>query len=375
MKRQKMEQKIRIRLLNNIDRSYNTIIGRNILNKIGDVIKSLNIGRDIFIITDHKVGKLYGQKLIRSLQSAGFSDIGQFRLADGEPSKKMDTYRRILEKVHDFDKYQDKKIIIVTLGGGVIGDLGGFVAQTYRRGVNYIQIPTTLLGQVDCGLGGKVGINLKEAKNLVGGFWQPKLVYMDLAVLKTLDARELKSGLAEVIKYGVIKDSNLFKYVEEHLDQILHYNFVCLKHIILTCVKIKAKITERDERDERDIRIILNFGHTIGHAIEAASDYKVYKHGEAISVGMLCAGEIACRLGLLNDNDFSRLDNLIKRAGLPTKIKKCSLENIMKSMRHDKKFIDGVNRFILPISIGKVKIVKGIDENLIKDVIRKRVTK
>jgi len=181
--------------------------------------------------------------------------------------------------------------------------------------------------------------------------------------------------LAEVIKYGVIKDSNLFKYVEEHLDQILHYNFVCLKHIILTCVKIKAKITERDERDERDIRIILNFGHTIGHAIEAASDYKVYKHGEAISVGMLCAGEIACRLGLLNDNDFSRLDNLIKRAGLPTKIKKCSLENIMKSMRHDKKFIDGVNRFILPISIGKVKIVKGIDENLIKDVIRKRVTK
>lgn len=367
-----MEQKIRIRLPNDIDRSYNVIIGRNILNKIGDVIKSLNIGRDIFIITDRKVGKLYGQKLIRSLQSAGFNDIGQFRLDDGEPSKIMDTYNRILEKIYDFDKNQDKKIIIVTFGGGVIGDLGGFVAQTYRRGVNYVQLPTTLLGQVDSGLGGKVGVNLKGAKNLVGGFWQPKLVYMDLAVLKTLNTRELKSGLAEVIKYGVIKDSNLFKYIEEHLEQILRYDFVCLKHIISTCLKIKAKITEIDERDEKDKRIILNFGHTIGHAIEAASHYKVYKHGEAISIGMLCAGEIACRLGLLSNKDFSRLDNLIKRAGLPTKITKCSLQNIMKSMRHDKKFIDGVNRFILPVSIGKIKIKKGIDENVIKDVIRKK---
>ncbi len=370
-----MEQKIRIRLLNAIDRSYSIIIGRDIFNKIGSVIKSLKIGRDIFIITDHRVGKLYGQKLIRSLQSAGFSDIGQFRLIDGEPSKTMDTYRRVLEKIHDFDKYREKKIIILTLGGGVVGDLGGFVAQTYRRGVNYIQIPTTLLGQVDCGLGGKVGVNLKKAKNLVGGFWQPKLVYMDLAVLKTLDARELKSGLAEVIKCGVINDSNLFKYIEEHLEQILHCDFACLKHISLTCVKIKAKITEIDERDEKDIRIILNFGHTIGHAIEAASDYKVYKHGEAISIGMLCAGEIACRLRLLSSKDFLRLDNLIKRAGLPVKINKCSLENIMKSMRHDKKFIDGVNRFILPVKIGKVKIEEDIKEDLIRDVIRKRIAK
>ncbi|MBU4481034.1 3-dehydroquinate synthase [Patescibacteria group bacterium] len=370
-----MEQKIRIRLLNDIDRSYNTVIGRNILNKIGNCIKSLNIGRDIFIITDRKVGRLYGQKLIKSLQSAGFSDIGQFRLDDGEPSKTVDTYIRILEKIHDFDKNQEKKIVIVTLGGGVVEDLGGFAASTYRRGVSYVQIPTTLLGQVDCGLGGKVGVNLKEGKNLVGGFWQPKLACMDLAVLKTLDARELKSGLAEVIKYGVIKDSNLFKYVEEHLEQILHCDFICLKHIILTCVKIKAKITEIDERDEKDIRIILNFGHTIGHAIEAASHYRVYKHGEAISIGMLCAGEIACRLSLLSNKAFSRLDNLIGRSGLPTKITKCSLRNIMKSMRHDKKFVNGANRFVLPVKIGKVKIVKDIDENLIKDVIRKRIVK
>jgi len=373
MKRQGIEQKISIRLPRDIDRSYNIIIGRNILNKIGKYIKGLNIGRDIFIITDRKVGKLYAQKLIRSLESAGFNDIGQFRLDGGEPSKTMETYRRILERISDFDRNQEKRIVILTLGGGVVGDVGGFVAATYRRGVNYIQIPTTLLGQVDCGLGGKVGVNLKEGKNLVGGFWQPKLVYMDLDVLETLDKRELKSGLAEVIKCGVIKDSNLFKYIEGHLEDILRCDFFCLRHIISTCVKIKAKITEMDERDEKDIRIILNFGHTIGHAIEAASNYKVYKHGEAIAIGMSCAGEIACRLGLFNNKDFLRLDNLIKMAGLPTKIRKCSLEGIMKSMRHDKKFIGGVNRFVLPVKIGKVKVVKDIKENLIRDVIRKRI--
>jgi len=372
----KIQEKIKVKLQGKEDRSYNIVIGSNILDKVGKIVKNLNIGsKDIFIISDRKVGKLYAQRVIKSFQSAGFTGIGEIRIPAGESSKTWDTYRRILEKIYDFDKYQEKKIIIVTLGGGVVGDLGGFAAGTYRRGVNYIQIPTTLLGQVDCGLGGKVGVNLKEAKNLLGLFWQPKLVYMDLTVLKTLDAREMRSGLAEVIKYGVIKNPNLFKYVEEHLEQILHYDPICLKHIILTCVKIKAKITEIDERDEKDIRIILNFGHTIGHAIEAASNYKIYKHGEAISIGMLCAGEIACRLGLFSNKDFLRLDNLIGRSGLPKKIRECSLGNIMKSMRHDKKFIGGVNRFVLPVSIGKVKIVEDIKESPLKDIIKKRMVK
>ncbi len=370
-----MQEKIRLKLQNDGDRSYDIRIGLNILDKIGNFVKNLNIGNNIFIITDRKVKKLYAQQVIKSFRAAGFSNIGEFIISDGEQSKTQDIAKEIYEKVYDFDKYQDKKIVIVTLGGGVVGDLGGFIAQTYRRGINYIQIPTTLLGQVDCGLGGKVGINLKEAKNLLGGFWQPKLVCMDLAVLKTLDIRELKSGLAEVIKYGVIKDPSLFKYVQEHVGQILHYDLTCLKHIILTCVKIKARITGLDERDEKDIRIILNFGHTIGHAIEAASSYKIYKHGEAISMGMLCAGEIACRLGLLSNKDFLKLDNVIEKAGLPKKIRKCSLADIMKSMRHDKKFVGRVNRFVLPIKIGKVKIVEGIDENLIKEVIRKRMVK
>jgi len=369
----KIEEKIKVKLRDKEDRSYNIVIGSNILDKVGDIVKSLNIGKDIFIITDQKVGRLYARRVTKSFKSVGFTDVGEIQIAEGESSKTWSMYGKVLEKIHDFDKYQEKKIVIVILGGGVVGDLGGFAAGTYRRGVNYVQIPTTLLGQVDCGLGGKVGVNLKEVKNLLGLFWQPRLVFMDLAVLKTLDDREIRSGLGEIIKYGVIKDPNLFGYIEKHLDQILHCDFSCLKHIILTCVKIKAKITEIDERDEKDIRIILNFGHTIGHAIEAASDYKVYKHGEAISIGMLCAGEIAVRLGLFTSEDFSRLDILIGRAGLPKKIKKCSLENIMKSMRHDKKFIDGLNRFVLPVKIGRVRIVKGIRESLVKDVIKKRL--
>lgn len=368
-----MEEKIRIKLINKADRSYNVVIGSNILDEIGNIVKGLDIGKDIFIITDRKVAGLYIQRLTKSFKSAGFNKIGEIEISEGESSKTWNTYGKILEKLHDFDRHQEKKIAIVTLGGGVVGDMGGFAAGTYRRGINYIQIPTTLLGQVDCGLGGKTGINLKEAKNLLGLFWQPKLVFMDLTTLSTLNIREMRSGLAEVIKYGVIKDLRLFRYVEKHLEQILDCDIACLKHIVLTCVKIKAKITEIDERDEKDIRIILNFGHTIGHAIEAASDYKVYTHGEAVSIGMLCAGEIAVRLGLFTNKDFLRLDNLIQRAELPKEIRKCSLQDLMKSMRHDKKFVGGVNRFILPVKIGEVKIVRDIKENLIKDVIKKRM--
>lgn len=366
-------EKITVKLRRFEDRSYDIVIGLDILDKIGDSVKRLNIGKDIFIITDRKVAGLYSGRVMRSFQDAGFRGMGEIRVARGEMSKTLDTYAEVIKKVHGFDKYQNKKIIIVTLGGGVVGDLGGFLAGTYRRGVKYIQIPTTLLGQVDCGLGGKTGVNLKEAKNLLGVFWQPKLVFMDLSVLKTLDAREIRSGLAEVIKCAVIKDYNLFGYLERNLGRILKLDFTSLKRIVLTCVKIKARITEIDERDEKDIRIVLNFGHTVGHAIEAATAYRIYKHGEAIAIGMLCAAEIALRLGLFNVKDFVRLDSLIGKARLPRKIKGAELSDIMKAMQHDKKFRGGVNRLVLPVKIGSVRVVEDIDEDIIKEVIKKRI--
>ncbi|MFH1824122.1 MAG: 3-dehydroquinate synthase [Candidatus Firestonebacteria bacterium] len=356
---------IKVKLKNKEDRSYNVIIGENILNKLGKTLKSLKLGDSIFIITDNIVGKLYGRKVIKSIKNFGFKDIGKIEIKTGEESKSFNTYIKILNKIYDFDKNQQKKVVIVTLGGGVIGDLGGFVAGTYKRGVNYIQVPTTLLGQVDCGIGGKTAFNFREAKNLIGAFWQPKLVYMDINVLKTLGLREIRCGLAEVIKYGVIKDFELFKYLEKNIEKILNYDIACLKHIILTCVKIKAKITSLDERDEKGIRIILNFGHTIGHAIESATNYKVYKHGEAIALGMIAAGGIAKKLRLFSDSELKRLKNLIKRTGLPVKIKDCSLKDIMISMKRDKKFISGVNRFILPAKIGQVKVKEKIGTDTI----------
>lgn len=257
-----------------------------------------------------------------------------------------------------------------TLGGGVVGDLGGFIASTYRRGVNYIQIPTTLLGLVDCGLGGKTAFNFREAKNLIGAFWQPKLVFMDIDVLKTLPVRELKCGLAETIKYGIIKDSNLFAYLENNIKKLLAYDRTSFEHIIPICVKIKAAITSADERDVKDIRIILNYGHTVGHAIESATKYKKYKHGEAIAIGMIIAAGIANKLKLLDNKSVSRIVNLIKDTGLPVKAIGCPQNAILSSMKHDKKFIAGVNRFVLPIKIGKARVVNNVSEKTIKLAIK-----
>jgi len=364
---------IKISLKKKEDRSYKVIIGTDILKDIGKAVRRLNIGNNIFIISDTKVGKLYGKYVERSCAAAGFSSIGKIYIPEGEESKSIKWYSRILESIHKFDKYQDKRIVIVTVGGGVVGDIGGFVAGTYRRGVKYIQVPTTLLSQVDSSIGGKTGINFSDAKNSVGVFWQPCLVYIDLSVLKTLNLRELRAGLAEVIKYGVIMNKRLFEYLEKNMKKILSYELSTFKYIVPEAVKIKARITELDERDVKDIRAILNFGHTIGHAIEAATKYKIYTHGEAVAVGMLCAGEIAYQLGMFKYSELQRLDDVITRAGLPCKIKNCNIDSIMHSMKYDKKFVGGKNKFILPVRIGKVKVVAGVDERIVKQVIQRRM--
>ena len=364
---------IRVNLKKSEDRSYKIIIGVDILKDIGNAIKNLGLGNNIFIISDSKVGKLYGEIVVNSCISAGFHGVGKIYIPEGEESKSIQWYSKILESIHKFDKYQDKKIVIVAVGGGVVGDIGGFVAGTYRRGVKYIQVPTTLLSQVDSSIGGKTGINFTDAKNSVGVFWQPSLVYVDLSALRTLNLRELKSGLAEVIKYGVIMNRKLFEYLEKNMEKILSYELNTFKYIVPESVKIKARITELDERDTKDIRAILNFGHTIGHAVEAATKYKVYTHGEAVAVGMLCAGDIAHQLGMFEHSELGRLNDVVARAGLPCKIKCCSINSIMHSMRYDKKFVSGKNKFILPVAIGKVKVVTGVDEKIIRQVIQKRM--
>ena len=363
-----MPKLIKISLKTKTDKSYNIVLGNNILPNLGRAIKKLNCGNSIFIITDKNVAKFYLKKTIAALNKGGFSDVGKVIIPAGEEQKNFGTYLKLLNALYDFDKNQQKKVILLTLGGGVVGDLGGFIAGTYRRGVNYIQVPTTLLGLVDCGLGGKTAFNFREAKNLIGAFWQPKMVYMDTAVLKTLPLRELKCGLAEAIKYGVIKDAKLFSFFEKNMGKLLKYNKAALNKIIPVCAGIKAKITSADERDDKDIRIILNYGHTLGHAIEAATNYKKFHHGEAVAIGMVLAAKLAVKLGLLCGCEAGRIQAVIEAAGLPISAEGINPDKILASMKRDKKFISGVNRFILPIGIGKVGIVENIPEDLIQTV-------
>jgi 3-dehydroquinate synthase len=267
-----------------------------------------------------------------------------------------------------------KRPFIAVVGGGVAGDLGGFVASVYKRGVPYVQIPTTLLAQVDSSIGGKTAIDLPAAKNLIGAFYQPRLVLSDVSVLKSLPRREVTSGLAEIIKYGVIKDRQLFCRVEDGLGDLLSLNEKTLEGIISRCGSIKAGIVERDEFDRKGCRAILNYGHTIGHAIEAASGYGGrYSHGEAVALGMLVANAIAVKIGLLKEADADRIGSLIARAGLPTAIRGLSPKVIYESHLHDKKFEGRKNRFILPVSIGRVRVVEGVRRDVIEASIRERV--
>ncbi len=368
-----MLKTIRVKLNTSSNRSYSIIIGRGILGAAGKALKKLGVGKDLFLITDSNVNRLYGRAVLSSFKRAGFKGTGKSVIKAGEPSKSLASFAKIQNALYGFDRSGDRQITIATLGGGVPGDLGGFVAGTYKRGVSFIQIPTTLLGFVDCGLGGKTAVNFREAKNSIGIFWQPKMVYMDLEALKTLPLRELKSGLAETLKYGVISDPRLFDYLEFNSDRLLALDMAVYEKIIPACVKIKADVTSADERDEKDIRIMLNFGHTAGHAIEAATNYKKYTHGEAIALGMLIAGQIAKELGLFKEADLFRLENLTENLGLPVKLSGCKVSSVLNAMKHDKKFKSGVNRFILPVKIGSCKVVNNIPEKVIAKAIKSRM--
>jgi len=281
----------------------------------------------------------------------------------------QDTVKKVSHKT------RTHRPLILALGGGVVGDLAGFVAATFRRGVPYIQLPTTLLAQVDSAIGGKVGIDLPEAKNLIGAFYQPKAVLEDTDFLGTLPARQVRNGMGEVIKYAVIQSPELFRYLEDNIKSVLSLETNAIEKVISECAAIKAWVVEKDERDVKDIRIALNFGHTLGHAIEAASGYSgAYNHGESVALGMLLACEMAMRLDMLKDGDFQRIKALIRKAGLPGRIEGgISVQKIMEAHEYDKKFSAGVNRFVLPTGIGAVEVIEDIPELLIKTVLKEYV--
>lgn len=351
-------------------RSYKILIGIGIIKHLGSYLRKLKSGNSAYVITTMAVKSRYARALSKSLTQAGFKL--KFKIIpDTEKSKSIETAAAVIKDLARFDR--QRKTFIIAFGGGVVGDLAGFVASIYKRGIPCIQIPTTLLAQVDSSIGGKTAVDLSEGKNLVGAFYQPSLVVSDVTLLKSLGLRQVRSGLAEVIKYGVIRDRLLFSYLEKNHGKILALSAQSLEFIVRQSSRIKAKIVQQDEREEKGLRTILNFGHTIGHAIEAAAGYRTYSHGEAVALGMLVAAEISKSLRLLKSSALEKIEKLIKAVGLPLKIKKIPLNKIIQAHYYDKKFKGAKNRFVLLRGIGKTKIVENIALLVIEEAIKQRL--
>jgi len=344
-------------------------VGRDILKLLPGYIRSAGLGSDAYIITNNFLRKAYGRELEKALVRGGMT-VRFKTVADSEKSKSLKTAGFVLNDLVAYDK--NKNVFIIGFGGGVIGDLSGFVASIYRRGIPLIQVPTTLLAQVDSSIGGKTAVDLEAGKNLAGSFYQPALVLTDVRLLKTLPRRQLKAGLAEVIKYAVIKDKKLLEYLEAKRQKILSADPACLEFIVGVCSRIKAGIVAADEKEEKGLRTVLNFGHTVGHAIEAAGGFKRYNHGEAVGLGMLIANDISVRLKMLDPKARTRLEALIRGFGLPYKVKGVALGRIIKAYYHDKKFKGRVNRFVLVDKIAKTRIVENIALSAVKDSIKER---
>ncbi len=346
--------------------SYPICIGHDILGQFPVHIRHLKLGKDAVIVSHPVIERLHGVRLSAALTKAGYS-VKVFNVPEGESSKSALFALRLIEQIAAYDV--GRKIFIIALGGGVVGDLTGFVSAIYKRGIPYIQVPTTLLAQIDSAIGGKTAIDLKYGKNLVGAFYQPKLVFSDTKVLKTLTRRQIQNGLAEAVKYGVIADPALFVYLEKNYKLFLKGDARVLTYIVERCSRIKARVVMADERETKGLRTILNFGHTVGHAIEAASRYGQYQHGEAVALGMRAAAAISGGMGLLKSADAGRLNHLLDHIGLPGKINRVKLKDIVALMRHDKKFVGGKNRFVLAGQIGRVKVVSNVPMDLITSAI------
>lgn len=334
------------------ERSYPILIEQGLLSLIGPDLKKRNIAKRYGVISDDHVASLYGATLLNSLTEAGLAaEIISF--PRGEGSKNLQTLANLASSLarNGFDR----KDGLIALGGGVTGDITGFLASVYMRAIPFVQVPTTLLAQVDSSVGGKTGVDIPEGKNLVGTFYQPRAVYIDTDVLHTLPSQELMGGLAEVIKYGVIADADFFMFLEEHRQRILDLDEQIISRLIARCCEIKASVVARDER-EGDLRRILNFGHTIGHAIEAASDFTLI-HGLAVAMGMAAIADLAVRSGHLPAADANRLKQLLRAYGMPDTIPPhLDRQRIKRYLQTDKKTVGGRVFFVLPTAIGKVVI-------------------
>jgi 3-dehydroquinate synthase len=349
------------------NRSYAIKVGGGLLPRLGAECARLKLGRRCAVITDSNAGRHYARAALKSLATSGFEPV-LITVPAGEKSKRI----AMVEKCHDqlAAHRLERSSFLVALGGGVVGDLAGFVAATYLRGIPFVQVPTTLLSQVDSSVGGKTGVNLKAGKNLVGAFYQPRLVLCDLDTFRTLPKREYISGLAEVIKYGVIYDAVLFAQFERNLPKLLQRDPATLRDVVARCCEIKADVVGQDET-EGGLRAILNFGHTIGHAIENSSGYGKFLHGEAIAIGQVAAARLSHEVLGLPSGDVARIEKLFVQAGLPVKIKlnDARRKKLFAAMKLDKKVSGGEVKFVLAKKIGRVVWGQQVAEALIRQVL------
>jgi len=343
-------------------RSYDIVIQPEGLATVGHYLKGLSIAGKVGIVSNPNVFKLYGKRVVQSIKDAGYP-CTSIIIPEGEKYKTLRSANQIVDQLV-VDRFE-RKSLLLALGGGVIGDITGFAASMYLRGIPYIQVPTTLVSQVDSSVGGKTGVNHTLGKNLIGAFYQPSMVIIDTDTLQTLPNREWVAGLAEVIKYGMISDGKFFRFLEDRMDGILKLEDEVVQYLITRCCEIKATVVAKDER-ESGLRRILNYGHTIGHALESWGRYRKYIHGEAVGMGMIGEVGVARHLGLCQEEVVRRQRELIKRAGLPYSLPSLSFSELWASMLHDKKVSQGTVYCVLPKRIGKVAVV-ALEKNSVKE--------
>jgi len=339
---------------------YSIYIGSNISSKINQCLKKLNLGNFSVILTNKKIYKLHGKSLKKMFK--GIPNI-VLTLPDSESTKSEKWLFKILSKIIEQDKLS-RQLFITCFGGGVIGDLGGFAASVYKRGIPYVQIPTTFLAQIDSSIGGKTAIDFKNLKNIVGAFHQPRAVFIDCAFLRTLNTDNIRQGIAEAIKYGAIKSKNLFNFLENEQNKIKKLDLSALDFVVYECAKIKADIVTKDEKETKGIRTILNFGHTVGHAIESVMGFKL-SHGEAVALGMIAALEVSSSLKICSRSEAEKIKNLINDYSLPKRLF-FDKNKLTKALLHDKKFTGGKIRMVLLSRVGSVKVLSRVSPLVVK---------
>lgn len=353
------------------EKSYDIIIGYGIADEIISFVRTSGFSAKGLVITDSNIAPLYADKIKSTLQTAGLS-VEIAVIPAGESSKSLAIAEDLYTKAIELGL--DRKSPIFALGGGVVGDLAGFVAATYMRGVPFVQLPTSLLAQVDSSVGGKVAVNHSLGKNLIGAFYQPKAVFMDLEMMGSLPQREIYTGLGEIIKYGIIYDADFFKFLEDNQQAVLELEPDALTHMIARSCEIKALVVSQDEQ-EAGLRRILNFGHTIAHTIEKETNYTRYNHGEAVAIGMIGAVDISRQLGFIDEMVALRVRKLIENLHLPVTATGCTVDDMYADIFHDKKTVGGKVNWVLMTKIGEVVCKNDVPETVVRAAMLKCVEK